>query len=72
MNSLWVFGYGSLLWEPGFAYQERVKARLWGWHRSFCMRSIHHRGTVDHPLAVNLEATAVGETAGDGLPHRRR
>jgi cation transport protein ChaC len=52
MKSLWVFGYGSLLWEPGFAYQERVQARLSGWHRSFCMRSIHHRGTVEQPGLV--------------------
>ena len=66
MNSLWVFGYGSLLWEPGFAYQERVKARLWGWHRSFCMRSIHHRGTVDHPGLV-LALDKADESHCDGV-----
>lgn len=44
---LWVFGYGSLIWDPGFAVAERVVARAEGWHRSFCMRSIHHRGTPE-------------------------
>lgn len=54
---MWVFGYGSLLWEPGFAFTERVMARLDGWHRSFCMRSIHHRGTETEPgLVLALDA----------------
>ncbi|MDZ4134329.1 MAG: gamma-glutamylcyclotransferase [Paracoccaceae bacterium] len=50
--ALWVFGYGSLIWHPGFAVAERLVARLPGWHRSFCMRSIHHRGTVADPGLV--------------------
>jgi len=49
---LWVFGYGSLIWDPGFPVAERRIARLEGWHRSFCMRSIHHRGTVENPGLV--------------------
>lgn len=49
---LWVFGYGSLLWDPGFVPAERVAARLDGWHRSFCMLSIHHRGTEAEPGLV--------------------
>ena len=48
----WVFGYGSLIWDPGFPVAERRIARLDGWHRSFCMRSIHHRGTVEAPGLV--------------------
>lgn len=51
-DSLWVFGYGSLIWHPGFPVAEQRIARLEGWHRSFCMRSIHHRGTEDHPGLV--------------------
>jgi len=51
-QSLWVFGYGSLIWHPGFPVVERHIARLDGWHRSFCMRSIHHRGTVEAPGLV--------------------
>lgn len=49
---LWVFGYGSLMWNPGFAYTERVIATLPKYHRCFCMRSIHHRGTDAHPGLV--------------------
>lgn len=49
---LWVFGYGSLIWDPGFPVAERRIGRLDGWHRSFCMRSIHHRGTVESPGLV--------------------
>ncbi|SHG59230.1 gamma-glutamylcyclotransferase [Cognatishimia maritima] len=55
--SLWVFGYGSLLWNPGFDVAEQAVAKLHGWHRSFCMSSIHHRGTEDHPgLVLALDA----------------
>jgi len=50
-GEMWVFGYGSLIWDPGFPVAERQVARLDGWHRSFCMRSIHHRGT---PQAMGL------------------
>jgi glutathione-specific gamma-glutamylcyclotransferase len=54
---LWVFGYGSLIWDPGFPVAERRIARVDGWHRSFCMRSIHHRGTVAAPgLVLALDA----------------
>ena len=49
---MWVFGYGSLLWNPGFEYREKTLATLDGWHRSFCMRSIHHRGTEEQPGLV--------------------
>lgn len=49
---MWVFGYGSLLWNPGFEYDQTRLARLSGYRRSFCMRSIHHRGTVECPGLV--------------------
>lgn len=49
---MWVFGYGSLLWNPGFDFQEKVVATLPGWHRSFCMWSIHYRGTAENPGLV--------------------
>ncbi len=45
----WVFGYGSLMWDPGFATPETQGARLHGWHRAFCIYSEHYRGTPRHP-----------------------
>ncbi|WP_420568495.1 gamma-glutamylcyclotransferase [Thalassovita sp.] len=50
--TMWVFGYGSLLWNPGFEAADSQLAHLPGYHRSFCMRSIHHRGTEDKPGLV--------------------
>lgn len=56
-TDLWVFGYGSLMWQPGFAFSERRLARLDGFRRSFCMWSIHHRGTPEAPgLVLALDA----------------
>jgi len=49
---LWVFGYGSLLWNPEIDVAERAPALLEGYHRSFCMRSVHHRGSEDAPGLV--------------------
>ncbi|WP_306151729.1 gamma-glutamylcyclotransferase [Roseovarius sp. MMSF_3281] len=55
--TMWVFGYGSLVWNPGFNVAERVIATLPDYHRSFCMRSIHHRGTEKDPgLVLALDA----------------
>ncbi|MGB5870213.1 MAG: gamma-glutamylcyclotransferase [Albidovulum sp.] len=48
----WIFGYGSLIWDPGFGFAERQIARLDGWQRSFCMKSIHYRGTHENPGLV--------------------
>lgn len=57
MPPMWVFGYGSLIWNPGFAWSERRKARLDGFRRSFCMLSVHHRGTEETPgLVLALDA----------------
>jgi cation transport protein ChaC len=41
----WVFGFGSLMWRPGFSFAERAPATLYGRHRAFCIYSVHHRGT---------------------------
>ena len=48
----WVFGYGSLMWRPGFAFAERVAATLCGRRRAFCIYSVHHRGTYQRPGLV--------------------
>ena len=62
--ALWVFGYGSLLWNPGFEVAEEAHAILPDYHRSFCMRSIHHRGSVETPglvLALDEQPGAICE-----------
>lgn len=66
---MWVFAYGSLIWNPGFPVAERAIARAPGWHRSFCMRSIHHRGTVEAPGLV-LALDAAEDAACPGLALR--
>jgi cation transport protein ChaC len=48
----WVFGYGSLIWDPGFAHSESSLARVHGWHRAFCVHSTLYRGTPSAPGIV--------------------
>jgi cation transport protein ChaC len=48
----WVFGYGSLMWRPGFGFVERQSAVLHGRRRAFCIYSVHHRGTYARPGLV--------------------
>ena len=51
-DDLWVFGYGSLMWNPGFAFTERRKARLEGFTRRLCIWSHVYRGTPEAPGLV--------------------
>ncbi|WP_233238484.1 gamma-glutamylcyclotransferase [Bordetella sp. LUAb4] len=51
-DDLWVFAYGSLIWRPGFAWQERRITTVKGYHRSLCLWSHHHRGSREIPGLV--------------------
>jgi cation transport protein ChaC len=69
MDEMWVFGYGSLIWNPDFPVAERQIARVTDWQRSFCMWSIHHRGSVAAPGLV-LALDHVEAAICDGVAFR--
>jgi cation transport protein ChaC len=55
-GGFWFFGYGSLMWDPPFPVAEAQPARLYGWHRSFCVSSENYRGTPERPgLSLGLD-----------------
>jgi len=78
----WIFGYGSLMWNPGFPYVEARRARVTGYHRAFCIYSIHYRGSERRPgLVLGLDRGGVcqgiafrlaPETAAATLAYLRR
>jgi cation transport protein ChaC len=51
-GDLWVFGYGSLMWSPGFSYKDKSPARAHGYHRALCILSTRYRGTRRKPGLV--------------------
>jgi len=51
-GDLWVFGYGSLMWSPGFRFLEQRPGIVFGYHRSLCIYSHRHRGTPEVPGLV--------------------
>jgi cation transport protein ChaC len=56
-RDIWIFAYGSLMWDPGFPFQEARPALLRGYHRAFCLYSHLYRGTPDKPgLVLGLDA----------------
>ncbi|WP_413711724.1 gamma-glutamylcyclotransferase [Rhizobium sp. Rhizsp82] len=48
-DEVWLFAYGSLIWNPAFDYEDRVGASVTGWQRSFCLSAPFGRGTPEHP-----------------------
>ncbi len=60
---VWLFAYGSLMWNPCVRYEEKQRAVLQGWHRSFCIRLLDGRASPELPGRM-LALQAGGETAG--------
>lgn len=51
-DGVWVFGYGSLIWNPDLDYDRRIQVRVFGYHRRLCLRSVLNRGTPECPGLV--------------------
>lgn len=77
-EDIWVFAYGSLMWNPGFPFEEKARAKIYGVHRALCIYSMHYRGTQTFPgLVMGLDrgGSCIGfafRIAGKDAPQTRR
>ena len=81
-EDLWVFGYGSLMWRPGFEFSLACPAKIYGFHRSLCVYSHVHRGTRHNPGLVfgldrggscrGMAFRVAGDNAGSTLEYLRK
>ncbi|OZI18759.1 gamma-glutamylcyclotransferase [Bordetella genomosp. 9] len=62
-GDVWLFGYGSLIWNPLLDFHSQQAAVLEGWHRSFCLRMVAGRGSIEMPGRM-LALEAGGSTQG--------
>lgn len=71
---LWVFGYGSVMWRPGFPHAEAQRARVYGYRRALCVRSWYHRGSRERPglvLGLDRGGSCVGMAFRIDAAHRQ-
>jgi cation transport regulator ChaC len=68
--ALWIFGYGSLVWRPGFAYSEALPGFVRGWVRRFWQGSVDHRGVTERPGRVVTLIPDASEVVCWGMAYR--
>jgi cation transport protein ChaC len=74
-EDFWVFAYGSLMWRPDFPHRAIEPALLHGYHRAFCIRSLHYRGTSARPgvvLGLARGGSCIGRALLVAAGHGRR